>query len=42
MDQPPLRVFFGQGPLDIIRAEYANRIATWEKFDYLSQEAQGN
>ncbi len=38
---PPLRVFFGIGPLDIIRTEYAARIATWERWDALSREAHG-
>ncbi len=39
--EPPLRVFFGIGPLDIIRAEYAQRIATWEQWDDLSRSAHG-
>ena len=39
--EPPLRVFFGIGPLDIIRAEYAQRIATWEQWDDLSRAAHG-
>jgi NAD(P)-dependent dehydrogenase (short-subunit alcohol dehydrogenase family) len=39
--KPPLRVFFGIGPLDIIRAEYAQRIATWEQWDDLSRAAHG-
>ena len=40
-DEPPLRVFFGIGPLDIMRAEYAQRIATWEQWDELSRAAHG-
>jgi NAD(P)-dependent dehydrogenase (short-subunit alcohol dehydrogenase family) len=39
---PPLRIFFGTGPLDIIRAEYARRIETWERWDGLSRRAHGN
>jgi NAD(P)-dependent dehydrogenase (short-subunit alcohol dehydrogenase family) len=39
--EPPLRVFFGVGPLDIIRDEYARRIATWEEWDDLSRRAHG-
>jgi NAD(P)-dependent dehydrogenase (short-subunit alcohol dehydrogenase family) len=39
--EPPLRVFFGIGPLDIIRTEYAQRIATWEQWDELSRAAHG-
>jgi NAD(P)-dependent dehydrogenase (short-subunit alcohol dehydrogenase family) len=41
-DDPPLRIFFGSGPLDMIRAEYAQRIATWEQWDELSQAAHGD
>ena len=41
-EEPPLRIFFGRGPLDLIRAEYAQRIATWEQWDELSQMAHGN
>jgi NAD(P)-dependent dehydrogenase (short-subunit alcohol dehydrogenase family) len=40
-DDPPLRIFFGIGPLDIIREEYARRIATWEQWDDLSHRAHG-
>jgi NADP-dependent 3-hydroxy acid dehydrogenase YdfG len=38
--EPPLRVFFGAGMLAMIKAEYANRIATWEKWNDLSVTAQ--
>jgi NAD(P)-dependent dehydrogenase (short-subunit alcohol dehydrogenase family) len=41
-DEPPLRIFFGTGPLAMIRDEYARRIATWEQWDELSQRAHGN
>ena len=27
MEEPPLRIFFGKGPLDLIRADYANRLS---------------
>ncbi|HWB37006.1 MAG TPA: SDR family oxidoreductase [Rugosimonospora sp.] len=40
-DQPPLRVFLGHGPLDATRADYAQRIATWEQWDTVSQAAHG-
>jgi NAD(P)-dependent dehydrogenase (short-subunit alcohol dehydrogenase family) len=40
-DEPPLRIFFGIGPLDLIRGEYANRIATWETWNDVSEEAHG-
>ncbi len=39
---PPLRVFFGDGPLEIIREEYARRIAVWEEWAELSVRAHGN
>jgi NAD(P)-dependent dehydrogenase (short-subunit alcohol dehydrogenase family) len=39
---PPLRIFFGSGGLPLTRAEYAKRIETWEKWNDLSVEAQGD
>ena len=39
---PPLRIFFGSGGLPMTRAEYGRRIETWEKWNELSVEAQGN
>lgn len=39
---PPLRIFFGSGGLPMTRAEYAKRIATWEKWNDVSLEAQGD
>ncbi len=40
-EQPPLRVFFGTGPLEIAKADYAGRIANWEKWNDVSVLAQG-
>jgi NAD(P)-dependent dehydrogenase (short-subunit alcohol dehydrogenase family) len=40
-DEPPLRIFFGDGGLGMTRAEYENRIAEWEQWDELSRRAQG-
>jgi len=40
--EPPLRVFFGSASLTMIKREYAERIATWEKWNEVSLEAQGN
>jgi NAD(P)-dependent dehydrogenase (short-subunit alcohol dehydrogenase family) len=40
-EEPPLRVFFGAAPLSIAKADYASRIETWEKWDDVSQLAQG-
>ena len=36
-EEPPLRIFFGKGTLEMIRTEYAQRLATWEQWDDLSQ-----
>ncbi|MET4781387.1 SDR family oxidoreductase [Glaciihabitans sp. UYNi722] len=40
-DRPPLRIFFGDGPLGIATADYASRIALWEEWNDVSIEAQG-
>jgi NAD(P)-dependent dehydrogenase (short-subunit alcohol dehydrogenase family) len=39
--EPPLRVFFGDVGLPMIREEYASRIAEWEKWDFIADMAQG-
>lgn len=39
--EPPLRIFLGSGPLDIAKADYQSRIATWEEWDGVSRAAQG-
>ena len=39
--EPPLRVFFGDVGLPMIRQEYADRLATWEKWDHIADLAQG-
>jgi len=39
--EPPTRVFFGAGLLEMMKVEYAGRIATWEKWNDLSIQAQG-
>jgi len=39
---PPLRIFFGKGPLEIMKSEYPKRLSTWEEWDVLSQAAHGN
>lgn len=38
--EPPLRIFFGEAPLAIAKADYAARIATWEAWNAVSLEAQ--
>jgi NAD(P)-dependent dehydrogenase (short-subunit alcohol dehydrogenase family) len=40
-EEPPLRVFLGSAPLEMIRPEYASRIETWERWNELSVRAQG-
>ena len=40
-ESPPLRIFFGDGPFDIIKAEYAKRLATWEKWNDVAVAAHG-
>jgi NAD(P)-dependent dehydrogenase (short-subunit alcohol dehydrogenase family) len=40
-ESPPLRLFLGDGPLDVIRDEYARRIATWEEWDTVARAAHG-
>jgi len=39
---PPLRVFFGAAGLPMTRKEYAKRIETWEKWNELSLQSQGD
>ena len=41
-EDPPLRVFFGKGTLEMIQAEYASRLAVWEQWDDVAREAHGN
>jgi NAD(P)-dependent dehydrogenase (short-subunit alcohol dehydrogenase family) len=41
-ETPPLRVFFGDGPLAIATADYESRLTTWREWEPLSLEAQGN
>ena len=39
--EPPLRVFFGAAPLAIAKADYARRLETWEAWQPVALEAQG-
>lgn len=41
-EDPPLRIFFGGVGLPMVRAEYAKRLKTWEKWNDVAMEAQGN
>ncbi|MGW7003326.1 SDR family oxidoreductase [Streptomyces sp. NPDC054933] len=40
-DEPPLRIFFGDGPLAIASTDYASRLATWRAWEPVSLEAHG-
>jgi NAD(P)-dependent dehydrogenase (short-subunit alcohol dehydrogenase family) len=40
-EEPPLRVFLGAAPLGIAKADYQQRIETWEAWDDVAQLAQG-
>ena len=39
--EPPLRVFFGDGPLAMATADYEQRLATWREWEPLSIRAHG-
>lgn len=39
--QPPLRVFFGEAPLGIAEADYAQRLETWRAWQPVAVEAGG-
>jgi NAD(P)-dependent dehydrogenase (short-subunit alcohol dehydrogenase family) len=41
-EEPPLRIFFGDGPLAIATADYESRLATWRAWEPLSIEAHGS
>jgi NAD(P)-dependent dehydrogenase (short-subunit alcohol dehydrogenase family) len=40
-DEPPLRFFLGDGPFEMIKGEYAKRLAEWEAWNDLSVRAHG-
>ncbi len=40
--EPPLRIFFGSVGLPMTRAEYGRRLETWETWNDVSVEAQGD
>ncbi|MGY1987586.1 SDR family oxidoreductase [Blastococcus sp. SYSU DS0669] len=41
MENPPLRVFFGDGPLSIATRDYESRLAEWRAWEPLSKAAHG-
>ena len=40
-EEPPLRVFFGTAPLGLAKADYENRLRTWEQWQPVAELAQG-
>jgi NAD(P)-dependent dehydrogenase (short-subunit alcohol dehydrogenase family) len=40
-ENPPLRIFFGDGPLAIATADYESRLKTWREWEPLSIKAHG-
>ncbi|MGR7024742.1 SDR family oxidoreductase [Geodermatophilus sp. URMC 62] len=41
-EDPPLRVFFGDGPLAIATRDYESRLATWREWEPVSVAAHGS
>jgi NAD(P)-dependent dehydrogenase (short-subunit alcohol dehydrogenase family) len=41
-DRPPLRIFFGDGPLAIATRDYESRLAEWREWQPVSVAAQGS
>jgi NAD(P)-dependent dehydrogenase (short-subunit alcohol dehydrogenase family) len=39
---PPLRIFFGDGPLNVAKADYDSRLAEWTEWEPVSIEAHGS
>ena len=40
-DEPPLRIFFGKAPLDLVVEDYESRLATWREWQPVSVAAYG-
>ncbi len=40
-EKPPLRIFFGDGPLSIATADYESRLAEWREWEPVSVAAHG-
>jgi len=38
-EQPPSRVFFGEGLVDMMKHEYAQHVETWSEWGELSRAA---
>ncbi|HEY4334200.1 MAG TPA: hypothetical protein VGM78_16570, partial [Ilumatobacteraceae bacterium] len=40
-ENPPLRIFFGDGPLALVEKDYESRLATWREWEPVSIAAHG-
>jgi NADP-dependent 3-hydroxy acid dehydrogenase YdfG len=40
-ENPPLRVFFGELPLQLAKADYESRLHNWEQWQPVAELAQG-
>jgi NAD(P)-dependent dehydrogenase (short-subunit alcohol dehydrogenase family) len=40
-EEPPLRIFFGDGPLAVATKDYESRVAEWRRWEPVSVAAQG-
>ena len=41
-EKPPLRIFFGDGPLAVATKDYESRLATWREWEAVSVQAHGS
>jgi NAD(P)-dependent dehydrogenase (short-subunit alcohol dehydrogenase family) len=41
VEKPPLRVFFGEAPLQIATTDYESRLANWREWQPVAVEAHG-
>jgi NAD(P)-dependent dehydrogenase (short-subunit alcohol dehydrogenase family) len=40
-ENPPLRVFFGRPPIELVKDHYARKLATWAEWEHVSLAAHG-
>jgi NAD(P)-dependent dehydrogenase (short-subunit alcohol dehydrogenase family) len=40
--RPPLRVLFGDMPVDLVKSLYAGRLETWDEWSWVARKAQGD
>ncbi len=41
-DEPPLRIFFGKAPIEVVTKDYESRLATWNEWQSVSVDAHGS